>query len=67
MKISTNVLNGYLTEDCKNCISWGDGTQPEYGYAIGCCISVPIDWCESFAKMMRTRKPGDPDIEIEEP
>ena len=56
MKTSRNCTKGYLTKECANCDLWGDGTQKEFGYAVGCCTKYPIDWCEHFKKMMQEDK-----------
>ena len=40
-------LTGYLTEECKTCPWWADGSNG----AIGCAYPGPIMNCEAFAKM----------------
>ena len=44
-----SVLDGYLTEGCKDCCNWSDGTD---GRGLGCNTSCPIDWCPCFKAMM---------------
>lgn len=44
-----SCLDGYLTDGCKNCPNWADGTD---GRGIGCTTSFPIDLCPHFKKMM---------------
>lgn len=54
-----SVLDGYLTEGCKECPDWSDGTD-KTKFGIGCCCSFPIDWCPYFKEMMQKeeRKEG---------
>jgi len=44
-----SCLDGYLTEGCKICPYWFDGSNPEAG--IGCGTPFPIMHCPFFAKM----------------
>ena len=44
-----SCFDGYLTDECKNCGWWKDGTD-EY-HSIGCGCPFPIDHCEAFHKM----------------
>lgn len=53
-----NCFEGYLTEGCKDCPDWRDGTRG----MIGCATHYPIDWCPYFKKMME----DDAKREIEE-
>lgn len=46
-----SVFDGYLTEGCKTCDCWMDGTN-ESDWCIGCGTSLPIDWCPYFREMM---------------
>lgn len=46
-----NCLDGYLTEGCKTCPDWADGSDPNLG--IGCACHFPIHLCPHFAKAMR--------------
>ena len=43
-----NCFDGYLTNACKSCPFWKDGTTNE---GIGCAYPGPIDHCEAFKKM----------------
>lgn len=43
-----NCLEGYLTQDCKDCCNWSDGCDDR---SIGCNTNFPIDWCPSFKKV----------------
>lgn len=45
-----SIFDGYLTDGCKNCPDWLDGSDPNKGY--GCGTHYPIDWCPHFAKLM---------------
>lgn len=44
-----SILDGYLTDACKTCPCWQDGTN---GYGYGCGSQVPIHLCPDFAKVM---------------
>ncbi len=44
-----NCFEGYLTDGCKNCEFWHDGSDN----AIGCGCPFPISHCEDFAEMER--------------
>ena len=44
-----SCFEGYLTEQCKNCPDWRDGTDG----TIGCATHYPIDLCPHFAKMYK--------------
>lgn len=46
--MNRNCFDGYLTEECKNCEFWADGSDMKKG--IGCMYPGPIDNCEAFAK-----------------
>lgn len=48
-----NCLDGYLTEECANCLFWADGTDDR---GIGCAIPAPIMDCSYFAKMFNERE-----------
>ena len=41
-----NCFEGYLTDACKDCGFWHDGT----GDSIGCGAPFPIDHCDDFRK-----------------
>lgn len=43
-----SILDGYLTESCKDCPCWKDGSDGTYG----CGTNIPIHLCPAFAKMM---------------
>lgn len=43
-----SIFDGYLTDECKDCSCWRDGSDGTYG----CGISVPIHLCPAFKKMM---------------
>lgn len=43
-----SCLDGYLTEGCKTCLDWSDGTDDNRG--IGCDCRFPIMECWHFAK-----------------
>ena len=43
-----NCLEGYLTDGCKTCPDWLDGTE---GRGIGCGTRRPIDECPHFRAM----------------
>ena len=43
-----NCFDGYLTEGCKTCPDWADGTDDR---GIGCACHFPIMRCPHFAKM----------------
>lgn len=43
-----NCLEGYLTEGCKTCPDWLNGTE---GRGIGCGTNKPIDECPHFHAM----------------
>lgn len=53
-----NCFEGYLTEGCKTCPDWKDGTDGSFG----CATRYPIDWCPYFKKAME----DDRKREIEE-
>jgi len=44
-----NCFEGYLTEGCKDCPDWCDGSNG----SIGCGTKYPIDWCPYFSSMWR--------------
>lgn len=44
-----SILDGYLTDGCKDCANWSDGTD---GRGYGCNTSCPIDWCPYFQAEM---------------
>lgn len=45
-----SCLDGYLTDGCKTCPDWNDGSDRTKG--IGCCSHFPIMWCKHFSKMV---------------
>ena len=46
--LNRNCMEGYLTEACKTCEFWLDGSDMSKG--IGCNTPGPIDHCEAFVK-----------------
>ena len=46
--MAKNCLDGYLTEGCKNCPDWADGTDDR---VIGCAAHFPIMLCPHFKAM----------------
>lgn len=44
-----SCLDGYLTEGCKKCSDWADGSDNR---GIGCACNFPIAWCPHFSKMV---------------
>lgn len=48
-----SILDGYLTDECKTCPCWQDGSN---GKGYGCGTTVPIDLCPAFKKMMEADK-----------
>ena len=44
-----NCFDGYLTNGCRNCEYWHDGSDN----TIGCGCPFPISLCEHFAEMER--------------
>lgn len=60
-----SCFDGYLTEGCKDCPDWKDGTKyDEQGnwLGIGCGTHYPIDWCPHFRKMMEEETESSHDI-----
>lgn len=57
-----SILDGYLTEGCKDCFCWADGTD-DRGY--GCATTQPIDRCPYFRAMMEKEYHEKLDAEIE--
>ena len=43
-----SCFDGYLTEGCKTCPDWADGSDDR---GIGCACHFPIMQCPHFAKM----------------
>ncbi len=43
-----SCLDGYLTNKCRECPDWSDGTD---GRGVGCNTRYPISWCDAFTKM----------------
>lgn len=50
-----SCLDGYLTEGCKTCPDWSDGTNPTQ-LGVGCACHFPIHWCPHFAQAMRANE-----------
>ena len=46
-----SVLEGYLTEECKECEYWKDNSTE-----IGCFCPEPIDHCDAFREMKEKDK-----------
>ena len=42
-----SCLDGYLTDACKTCDMWKDGSTDE---GLGCGTHYPIDFCPDFKK-----------------
>jgi hypothetical protein len=47
-RIMKNCFEEYLTNGCKKCEFWADGSDPERG--IGCASPFPIMHCPDFAE-----------------
>ena len=43
-----SCFDGYLTDGCKDCPDWEDGTE---GKGLGCGTHYPIMHCEYFKRM----------------
>lgn len=53
--MARSCLDGYLTDGCKDCPYWADGTDNR---GIGCACCFPIMECPYFADMVK-REEGD--------
>ena len=47
------VFCEYLTEGCKTCPDWADGTNEN---GVGCACHFPIMQCPHFSKMINGEK-----------
>ena len=45
-----SIFDGYLTNECKNCPCWQDGSN---GKGYGCGTPTKIDLCPTFKEMMK--------------
>ena len=57
-----SCLDGYLTEGCKTCEDWCDGSNG----SIGCGTHYPIAWCPYFSEMMRRDNEKRKELEVKE-
>lgn len=55
-----NCFEGYLTEGCRNCEYWHDGSDN----AIGCGCPFPISHCKYFRKAEETNKVTNEEVDI---
>lgn len=44
-----SIFDGYLTDKCKNCPCWRDGSD---GKSYGCGTPTKIDLCPAFKETM---------------
>ena len=45
--MAKSCLDGYLTDGCKDCPDWKDGTDGSFW----CGTHLPIMWCPHFKEM----------------
>lgn len=45
MITNRSCFDGYLTDHCKDCRDWSDGSN---GKSLGCNSCYPIDFCPYF-------------------
>ena len=55
-----NCFEGYLTEGCKTCEYWHDGSDN----AIGCGCPFPISHCEYVREAEKTNKVTNEEVDV---